>query len=66
MRFSQWIRDYTGLTLYDFRVLDLDGTSEKQVRELFAAWIEDARPVPSLITQAMIDAAAQGFEIVPY
>lgn len=63
MNFNTWLRDYTGLTLYDFRVLDLDGTSEKQVRDLFCAWLEDYNPIPSVITEAIEMAADEGFDV---
>ena len=63
MTFTAWLRDYTGLSLYDFRVLDLDGTSEKQVRDLFNAWLEDYRPAPRIVTEAIEAAADEGFDV---
>lgn len=62
--FRSWIRWYTGLTLYDFRVLDRDGTSEKEVRDLFHEWLEDVDPVPVLITKAIDDAMEEGFDVL--
>lgn len=64
MTFSAWLRDYTGLSLYDFRVLDMGGTSEKEIRDLFKAWLEDRRPTPEYITKAIDAAAAEGFDVM--
>lgn len=61
--FTDFIRAYTGLTLYDFRVLDLYGDSEKEVRDLFQLWVDEQKPIPSLITDAMIKAADYGFDV---
>ena len=63
MTFTTWLRQQTGLSLYDFRVLDRDGTAEKEVRDLFSQWLEDARPVSTLITEAIIDAAQEDFDV---
>ena len=63
MSFNAWLRKQTGLSLYDFRVLDLDGTSEKQVRDLFCAWLEDYKPIPAIVTQAIEAAADEGFDV---
>ena len=61
--FTAWLRDYTGLSLYDFRALDMAGTAEKELRDLFRAWIEDRRPVPQLISDAIEAAADYGFDV---
>ena len=63
MHFNTWLRRQTGLSLYDFRVLDMDGTSEKEVRDLFCAWLEDYKPIPSIVTQAIEEAADEGFDV---
>lgn len=61
--FNAWLRDQTGLSLYDFRVLDMYGDSEKEVRDFFHMWIEEVHPVPQKITEAIEDAAGEGFEL---
>ena len=63
MEFNAWLRRYTGLSLYDFRVLDKDGNSEKEVRDLFHAWLEDYKPIPSVVTKAIEAAANEGFDV---
>ena len=63
MTFGAWLREETGLSLYDFRVLDLDGTSEKEVRDLFNAWLEERNPTPQYITRAIESAANEGFDV---
>ena len=60
--FRYWIQDYTGLTLYDFRVLD-NGTSECEVKDLFHACLEDKAPTPQTINKAIEDALSEGFEV---
>lgn len=64
MEFINWLRQYTGLTLYDFRVLDMDGTNEREVRNLFCAWLEDYHPIPTVITKAIEAAADDGFDVL--
>lgn len=63
MEFNEWLRQQTGLSLYDFRVLDIDGTSEKQVRDFFNAWLEDYKPIPKIVTKAIEAAAGEGFDV---
>lgn len=61
--FKEFIREYTGLTLYDFRVLDMDGSSEKEVRDIFRMWLEDYRPTKEKIADAIEAAAYEGFDV---
>lgn len=63
MAFNTWLKQQTGLSLYDFRVLDLDETSEKQVQDLFNVWIEKCCPTPQFIATAIKTAADEGFKI---
>ena len=63
MKFNEWLRKNTGLSLYDFRVLDIDGTSEKLVRDLFCSWLEDYKPTPAVVTEAIETAANEGFDV---
>ena len=63
MAFTAWIIRETGLSLYDFRVLDIDGTSEKQVRDLFTQWLEEEDPIPSIVSEAIEAAADEGFDV---
>lgn len=63
MSFSSWIIWYTGLSLYDFRVLDVDGTSEKEVRSLFGLWVKDLRPSKETTLKAIDDMEREGFAI---
>jgi hypothetical protein len=66
MHFRQWLRYETGLSLYDFRVLDLDNTSEKHVRDLFHQWLEEIDPIPAVVTKAIEAAADEGFDVFLY
>ena len=59
--FSTWIYRQTGLKLYDFRVLDDDGTSAEWVKKLFDSWKKTARP--DAIARAVKDAADEGFSV---
>lgn len=61
MSFSSWIIWYTGLSLYDFRVLDLEGTSEMEVRSLFGLWAKDLRPSKEALLKAIDDMEREGF-----
>lgn len=61
--FVCWLRDYTGLSLYDFRVLDLDDTSETDVNKLYREWVEDEHPTDEQKADAIKRCADEGFEI---
>ena len=61
--FNAWLKRQTGLTLYDFRVLDMYGDSENELRGLFHMWMEEEHPVPKKITEAIEAAANEGFEL---
>ena len=63
MSFGGWARDYTGLSLYDFRVLDTNDTSENQVQEIFDIWLDYYKPTQDEITEAIKAAAHEGFDI---
>ena len=63
MSFNTWIKLETGLSLYDFCVLDLDGTAERQVKDLFNQWLEECNPTPAIITEVIYFAAQEGFNV---
>ena len=63
MKFNEWLHDQTGLTLHDFRVLDMDGTSEKEVRDFFCSWLEEYKPIPAVVIEAIEAAADEGFDV---
>lgn len=63
MGFRGWLVNYTGLSLHDFRVLDLEGESAQVVRGLFAKWLEDSKPTPSMIMDALAAAKGEGFDM---
>ena len=61
--FVCWLRDYTGLSLYDFRVLDLDDTSETDVNKLYREWVKDEHPTDEQKAHAIKRCNDEGFEI---
>lgn len=63
--FSSWLVRQTGLTLYDFRVLDLDDTSEEMVGLLFLEWTLTENPRGECIDRAIADMAHEGFYAIP-
>lgn len=63
MSFAAWIIRETGLSLYDFRVLDRDGKSEAEVQEFFTKWLEEVKPNKILVNQAVMDAMDEGFDV---
>ena len=63
MGFNAWLRDFTGLSLYDFRVLDLDGTSEQEVCDLFHKWVEFCKPSADAVKKAIEAAECEGFDV---
>jgi len=62
--FNAWLKRETGLSLYDFRVLDIYGNSEKEVKDFFNYWIESIDPIPAVITKAIEAAAEYGFDVL--
>lgn len=63
MGFRSWLVNYTGLTRYDFRVLDLEGESAPTVRNLFKKWAADERPTQEQLTDAINAANVEGFDV---
>ena len=72
MSFAAWIVRETGLSLYDFRVLDRDGDSQREVRELFNQWLEECGAndfyrefgiIHNSVHEAMEDAMDEGFDL---
>lgn len=72
MSFAAWIIRETGLSLYDFRVLDRDGDSQREVRELFNQWFEESGAerlfrefgkLSDSVREAIADAMDEGFDV---
>jgi len=72
MSFAAWIIRETGLSLYDFRVLDRDGDSQREVKELFNQWAEESGAmdfyrefgvIHNSVHKAMEDAMHEGFNV---
>ena len=61
--FVCWLRDYTGLSLYDFRVLDINSTSETEIKELYCEWVKDEHPTDEQKANAIKRCNDEGFEI---
>lgn len=63
MEFTTWIKKMTGLSLYDFRVLDMDGTANQQIKELFTQWITEYSLTLSTIQKAVEAIKEEGFDL---
>ena len=61
--FPAWLKEYTGLSLYDFRVLDTDNTSERYINEFYCKWAKDEHPTDEQQASAIKRCADEGFEI---